>query len=460
MKMAMLATLTALSVTAQIKMPPFEKVTLDNGAVLVLMPKRDLPLVSVRVTIKGGAEADPATLDGVASLTAGLLTQGTKKRSKEMLGEEVDALGATIGAYAGRQTSTLQMEFLAKDAAKALGILEDVLKNPAFAEEEVKRLVARRLDQVKAGKDQAQMAVMQHYMAYFYGKEHPYGRSTGGDELTLPKITKASVEEFFRGNYVARNMIVVVAGDFDRTAMLAQAKALFGSLPAGQAHAWKKAGPVAGAAQSRLLLVDKPDATQTYFIIGQPGIDRTNADRTTIELVNTLFGGRFTSMLNDALRVESGLTYGANSQVEQDRLPGSIFISTFTKNESTEQAIDLALAQLQKLQKQGINAEQLASAKAYVKGLYPTQRLETSDQLANVLTDFELYGLNRGEVDDFISRIDSVTVEKANAVARKYYRTEGLVFVLVGKAADIRKTAGKYAKDVVEVPITKAGFGL
>jgi zinc protease len=144
--------------------------------------------------------------------------------------------------------------------------------------------------------------------------------------------------------------------------------------------------------------------------------------------------------------------------VEDDRLPGSIFITTFTKTESTEAAIDLALLQLDKLSKQGINAEQLASAKAYVKGEYPTRRLETADQLSTVLTDFELYGQNRGEVDDFISRIDSVTVEKANEIARKYYKRDNLVYVLLGNAAKIRATAGKYAKSITEVQITKPGF--
>lgn len=459
MRVLSLILLAALAAGAQIKMPPFQKSALDNGASLILMQKRDLPLVSVRVTVKGGSEADPAGLEGTASVLAELLTQGTKARTREQIAEEVDSLGARLNAGSGRQAISVDMEFLAKDADKALAILGDVLKAPTFPEEEFKRLIARRLDRVKAAKDQAQAAVNQHYMAYFYGKDHPYGRPAGGDEISLPKLNRAALESYYKQIFVGKNMIVTVAGDFEAAAMKQKMQALLGAVAPGSAYEWKKVSPVKAASTSRLLLVDKPDATQTYFIIGQPGIERTNSDRTAIELVNTLFGGRFTSMLNDALRVESGLTYGARSTVEMDRVPGSIFISTFTKNESTEQAIDLALKQVEKLRTQGINAEQLASAKAYVKGLYPTQQLETSDQLADVLTDLELFGLNRGEVDDFISRVDAVTVEQANAVAKKYYKDQGLVFVLVGKAADIRKTAGKYAKDVVEVPITKIGYG-
>lgn len=450
--------LLASTAMAQIKMPPFQRITLDNGAVIVLMPKKELPLVSVRVTIKGGTESDPEGLSGIASLTADMLSRGTKARSREQISQQLDFLGANLQAGASRQFSSLQAEFLSKDTAKTLAILEDLLKNPTFPEDEFKKALSQRIDAAKSMKDQPQMAINGYYANFFYGPQHPYSSNGSGDEISLPKITRAALESFWKSNYVGRNMIIVAAGDFDSADMTAKLKAFAGSFPAGTAYAWKKVPASKPASASRLLLIDKPDATQTYFYIGQSGIEKGNPDRTALELVNTLFGGRFTSMLNDSLRVDSGLTYGASSRVEDDRLPGSIFITTFTKTESTEAAIDLALLQLEKLRTQGISAAQLASAKAYVKGEYPTRRLETTDQLSSVLTDFELYGQNRGEVDDFISRIDSVTVEKANEIAKKYYTRDNLVYVLLGNAAKIRSTAGKYAKDIVEVPIIKPGF--
>ena len=108
-----------------------------------------------------------------------------------------------------------------------------------------------------------------------------------------------------------------------------------------------------------MLLIDKPDATQTYFIIAQPGIDRRNPDRERLELVNTVFGGQFLSMLNEELRVNTGLTYGAGSQVEQTRLPGAIAISTYTKTDTTARAIDLALEVLKRLNERGLTPQQL-----------------------------------------------------------------------------------------------------
>jgi zinc protease len=171
-----------------------------------------------------------------------------------------------------------------------------------------------------------------------------------------------------------------------------------------------------------------------------------------------LFGLLFTSMVNDELRVNTGLTYGASSRVEMARLTGGLYISTYTKTETTQRAIDLALEVLTRLHDKGITAEQLASAKTYTKGTYPLQRLQTSDQIATVLGEMELFGLGRDEVDQFFSRVDAVTLEQANEVARKYYRTDNLTFVLLGNASKIREVAAKYGPKVVERTARQAGW--
>jgi len=457
MRALVIGLLACCMLVAQIRMPVFQRIPMDNGAVLVLMPKQDLPLVTLRVSLRGGAEADPAGLEGLASITANLLTRGTLQRSREQLAEDLDQLGLNVNVQVTRKAAALELQFLARNTQQVIALLGEMLTKPRFDEQELTRLVAQRVDAAKVSKDQPQLSLREYFPAYYFGKQHPYGRPANGDELSLPKITRAAVVEYWKSNFVGKNLVVVAAGQFDAKLMESQMRKLFGSLPAGNGFKPAEAAePKRGA--PRLLLVDLPGATQTYFAIAQPGISRTSPDRTRIELVNTLFGGRFTSMLNDALRVESGLTYGANSTVQLDRLPGTISIATFTKTESTAAAIDLALQQLDKLQAKGIDAEQLASAKAYVKGEYPTRNLETIDQLSGVLTDFELYGLNRGEVDDLMSRIDSVTVEQANETARKYFRNSGLVFVLIGDAGKIRKIADKYAKEIKVIQSSEPGF--
>jgi predicted Zn-dependent peptidase len=275
--------------------------------------------------------------------------------------------------------------------------------------------------------------------------------------LSYARISQKDIAEFHKRMFVGRNMIVAVAGDFDPAVAGRTLSEAFAKVPAGTAYQWKQP-PATQTKRTRIGVVDKPDATQTSFLIGQPGIDRRHPDRVPLWVVNTIFGGRFTSILNDELRVNSGLTYGASSRFDQTHLPGRITISSFTKTETTGKAIDLALVLLQRLKEKGISDEQLASAKQYLKGTYPTSRLETPDQLVSILTEIELNDLNRGDVDDLFSRIDAVTIERANQIIKTYYGSDNLTFLLLGNASKFNDELKKYGKDIVQVPISRPGL--
>ncbi len=447
-----------LPAAAQVKLPPYTRQLLPNGVVLMLMPRRDVPLVTLRILVRGGGESDPAEMAGLASITAELLRRGTLTRPADRFAEELESLGASFQATADRQATQVAGEFLSKAAAPAIALMADAVLKPAFTEAETKKALAQRIDASRALKDNALAAAGHYFHAFFFAPSHPYARPVEGDEISLARIDRAAIAGYHQRRYTGGNFIVIAAGDFEAAGMGAKLAAIFGVAPRGEACAWRKDEPPARGARPRLLLVDKPDLTQTYFYIGQPGIPHSHPDRIVLWLVNTLFGGRFTSMLNDELRVNSGLTYGARSVLERDRMTGAIAVSSYTRTESTAKAIDLAVEVQRRLVEKGLDAAQLASAKAYLKGTFPSERLETSDQLAHVLGEIELHDLTRTEVDDLFDRIDAVTLEAANAAARKYYRAENLVFVLVGAAAKIREAARKYASDLVETPITAPGF--
>ena len=454
---SLIALAACASLFGQLKLPPYTRQALPNGVVVDLMQRSGVPLVDFRIVVKGGLEAEPANHAGLASVTAELLRKGTEKRTADQFSEELDFLGGEFRTFEPQQSSvtTVSGEFLKKDFDRGLDLMTDAVLHPTFPDAEVRKMVAQRVDEAKAMRDNPQAAIRMYFAAYFFGPEHPYGHPP--DETTLARIQRQDIVDFHRRIYCGRNITVIVTGDFDQETAAGKIRQAFGAVPAGEAFEWRKTAQI--KAPHNLLLVDKPDATQTYFYIAQPGIDRTNPDRVKLLLINTLFGGRFTSMLNEALRVKSGLSYGANCLLQRPRLPGGIVIATYTKTDSTGKAIDMALDVLKELDEKGISAEQLASVKAYIKGTFPTQQLETTDQLSNVLADMELYGLGRDEVDDFFSRIDAVTLDDINATARKYYKSDHLTFLLLGNAAKIRQVAAKYAPKVVEVSVSKPGFG-
>ena len=423
------------SAAQTLKLPPHEKVVLKNGLTLLLMEKHGVPIVSIAAIVKVGSVADPAGEEGLASVTAGLLRKGTATRSAQKFAEDLDFIGADFSADAGADFTALSEEFLAKDIDKGLELFSDALLHPGFPQAEVDKLLAQDIDGVKASKDSAQSVALIYYYGYLFGK-HPYGRPEGGDEISLARIKRDAIAKFYEANYTPGNTILAVAGEFDAKQMKAKIEQALGnwqakasSLPAISAPA-----PVKG---KRLLLIDKPDSTQTFFAIGNIGTAENEPDRVAIRVVNTIFGGRFTSELNEALRVESGLTYGADSFFDSKKVPGAFAIYSYTKNESTAQAIDLALQVLAKLHKNGVTAEQLASAKAYIKGQFPPS-IETSAQLE--------------------ARIDAVTPEIAKQVIAKHYPEDSLVFLLIGKASEIGPAVQKYAAQQDSRKISEAGF--
>ncbi len=438
-----------------LKLPPHEKIVLKNGLTVLLMEKHGVPIVDIAVIVKSGSVADPAGEEGLASVTAGLLHKGTATRSAQQFAADLDFIGAEFSADASTDYTAISSEFLTKDVDKGVDLFSDAVLHPLFAQGEVEKLLAQEIDGIKAAKDEAQSVALNYYYGYLFNK-HPYGRPIGGDELSLSRIKRDAIAKFYETNYTPGNTILAVAGEFNAAQMRAKLEQALGGWKAKASLLPAIIGPTAVQGK-KLLLVDKPDSTQTFFVFGNIGTAENDPDRVAIRVVNTIFGGRFTSELNEALRVESGLTYGAEAFFDSRKEPGAFAIYSFTKNESTTQAIDLALQVLAKLHKDGVTPEQLASAKAYMKGQFPPS-IETSGQLARTIAAHEFYGLDDDEINQMEARIDAVTPAMAKQVIAKHFPEENLVFLLIGKASEIGPGVRKYATQQDSRKISEPGF--
>ena len=438
-----------------IRIPPHEKVVFKNGLTVLLLEKHGVPIVNFAALVKTGSAADPVGEEGLASITAQLLKKGTQKRTAQQFAADTDFTGGSVEADASADFSTVQGEFLNKDLTRGLDLYSDALLHPVFPQAEVDKLLAQSLDGVRAAKDEARSVLGTYYNAYLFNG-NGYGRTADGDEVSLTKIHREAIVKFYETYYAPENIILAVAGDFQTADMKKKLEEVFGQWTSKPVAAVKIPAlpPVKG---KKLLLVDKPDATQTYFAIGNVATAAGDPDRVAIRLVNTVFGGRFTSLLNEALRVESGLTYGATSAFDPRKAPGPFGIYSYTKNESTAQAIDMALQVLQKLHKQGITADELASAKSYIKGQFPPS-IETSKQLAQIIAINEFYGLDDREINDLEARLDAVTPAIAQQVIQKHFPSENLVFTLIGKSSDISTAVQKFAEKRDARIISEPGF--
>jgi zinc protease len=437
------------------QLPAFQRVQLPNGLTLLLLEKHELPLISIEVGLRSGSVADPVGKEGVASLTSSLLRKGTATRSSEQFSADLDFIGMQYNASVDHDATHLSADFLKKDLDAALALLGDVVLHPTFPDAEVKKKVAQEQDGIRAAKDDPQQVIQLYFMKFLYG-DHPYGRPSDGDEQSLAQISRDDIAAFYRIHYTPGNTVIAVAGDFDSLAMQSKIAQVFGAW-SGKAPAVTTvpaARPVSG---KRVLLVDKPDATQTYFMIGNIGIAATNPDRGPIDVVNTLFGGRFTSLFNTELRIKSGYSYGAYSYFDELRAPGPFVMSTFTKNATTEQAIDKSLEVLERMHKSGFTPEEIASSKTYINGSLPPE-YETTPQLARTMTALDLSGITRDQFNQNLVTLQATSGAEAHRIIESYFPTQDYVLVLVGKGSEIQKIAAKYAPNLATKKIGDPGF--
>lgn len=436
----------AVSAKAQVgtfSLPAYEKMTLGNGLTVYLMEQHEVPLINVSVILPAGAIYD-GDQSGMASLTAASLMHGTKTRSKNKIEETLDFIGATVDTYAGKESAGISAKFAAKNKDTVLAILKDILIHPIFDAAEFEKEKKRTLVGLEQAKESPQQVIGSYYHQLMFGS-HAYANPVSGRTTTVAKLKSEAIRKFYKTYYIPNGSAIAVVGDFATKDMKAQLTRLFASWPKGPLPANVADKPIEKATASRVLLVNKDDAKETTFYIGAPGISRNNPDFVAIEVINTVLGGRFTSWLNDELRVNTGLTYGARSGFTPLKHGGTFQVSTFTATKNTEAAIDKALEVVNRLHKTGIDEHTLTSAKNYVKGQFPP-KYETSAQLAGLLTQMFWYGFDESFINNFQKIVDDLTTEKAKAIIARYFPKENLQFVMIGKAADIRKIAAKYGK--------------
>lgn len=419
-----------------VKLPDYQTVTLDNGATVLLMPRKDVPLVAANIAVRGGALADPAGKEGTADLLGEMLSKGAGSRTALQFAQTVDGAGGSLGFGSSREAITANAQFLSKDSGLMLSLLADALLRPTMDAAEFDKLRKRAIDGIANAKDSDPRQLTPLYSNGWLFRGHPYGRSTGGDETSLATISLADLQAFRAQQMGGDRLIIAIAGDFDAKAVTAQLKQSFGG--------WAKASGtlpqvVAKPRETgrRVLLVDKPGATQTYFALANVGGIHGDPAEAAQDLVQTAFGGRFTSMLNTELRVKTGLTYGARSGIDRSRQPGGATISSFTKTESTKAAIDLAIATLDRLHKEGLDAATIDSAKRYVAGQY-APGLETAPQLAAQLVDMQLYGDSREAIDGYLGNIATATPAQIAEARTVFPDSKDLAIVAIGDAAKIR----------------------
>jgi predicted Zn-dependent peptidase len=447
---------SVLAADKSVKVPPFERVQLGNGAVVLLMERHDVPLITFTAVLRGGAISDPASESGVASLLVGLLEKGAGSRDAVAFAETLASVGAQIETSASTESISVSGSFLARDQQLMVELLADMLQRPRLESGQFDTLRARQIEFIRAAKESDLAALTPIYGEASLFDGHPYGRSVDGSEASLAAIKHAELQRYYQEQVGADRLILAVAGDFKASQLKDRISRAFSG--------WRKASaplpqvPKAPAVTSRrVLLIDAPESVQSYFWAGNVAVAKNDPRRAALDVTNTLFGGRFTSMLNSELRIRTGLSYSASSHFDRLLQPGHWAMTSFTQTETTIQAIDLALATLDKLHQSGLDATMLASGKSYVQGQYPLA-LETSAQWASQLATLEFYGLSRSYIDDYSAALAGVQAADSKRVIEEVFpASSALAIVVVGNANAIRDGLRKYGP-VTEMKLADPSF--
>ena len=441
-----LVLLAAAAILAQaaFKLPAPEKLTLKNGLTVYFQKNADLPLLSFQMWIRGaGSAGEPADLDGAADLTAALLMKGTSKMDAVAVAEAVDFLGAGLGFSASEEYAAVGAQSLAEHFPKVMEIAADCLRAPAFKDDEFTKEQKTRLDSLKAMKDNPGAAVRAYFKKGYFGT-HPFGRLASGTETSLAKMTPADVRNFYKRAFHPATAVAAVVGAIDGPKLLEVLNATIGQ--------WTAPGPAPKAAAApslpkpagrKLVLIDKPDATQAYWGLGGPGYATGDPLAGPAAVMNTLFGGRFTSWLNTELRIKRGLTYGVASDFQAWAAGGLFYVFSYTKNDKIGEMLQITFDLLKKARTAGFAPEEVESSRNYILGQFPPT-LESNASKARTYVRLAFYDLGFDYYDTYLARIQATTTAEAKNAAAKLIPDTDFVLVVVGRAAEIKAQLDKF----------------
>jgi zinc protease len=422
---------------AALALPAIQRWSLKNGLDVVVVPRKDLPVVSIGFAIKaGGYDEDKATSLGVSDFTAAMLRKGTdgakgkKPRSADDISSAIDFVGGSLDAQASLESSTGMCTVLAKDEGLCVDLVADLLQRPSFPEKEMGEVRDQLLASLAARYDNPHVLAGEHFDNLLFGEKNPRGWVLTPEDVQ--KITRARLVAFWKTYYRPNNAILAVAGDVDPARLRGQLEKAFGGWARGEVPA-RPAFKMAALKTTRVLLVDKPDLTQATILLGHRGLKHADPMWFPATLMNYVLGGSdFSSRLMAEVRAKRGLTYGIGSTYGATLYDGAFQVSASTKNESVWEMLVATVGELRRMKNEGPTAAELAKGKGYYAGSYPFN-LQSPAGIAVALVDAELHGLGVEYVRDFPLRMAAVDEARAKEAAQTLLDPDTLLVVVVGK---------------------------
>jgi zinc protease len=427
-----------------LNLPASEELTLANGLRVLLLENRKLPLVSLRLAFPTGDAHDPADRPGLTDLVAGLLNEGTQSRNSRQIADAVARVGATLNAGANSDYTTVAASALSTFADEILDLMADVSLRPTFPEDELELTKQNTLQNLIAQRGQAAFLASERVAKVIYGA-HPYHVVAPTPE-SLAAATRAEIAAFHRAQFVPNNAVLVVGGDFRRDEIMKRVEDLFGSWQRGEIRRAEFPAPPARAKRVAYL-VDRPGSAQSNIIIANLAIARTDPDYFPALVMHTILGANASSRLFMNLREEKGYTYGAYTNLDARRDAGSFRATAEVRSAVTGDSLREFFYEFTRIRDEQVTEKELHDAKSYLTGIFPI-RLETLDGLIDQLVQIKMFSLPEDYLLTYRDRVQAITREEVQRVAREYVTPDRAAVVIVGDSAALGDQIQPYADEV------------
>jgi len=429
--------------------------TLPNGLQVVVVERHTLPLITLRLVVKSGAECDPPNLEGTAALVNGLLTEGTARRNSRQIAEAIDSVGGVADNDVEWDSSYLSLSVLTDATDLAFDLVSDMIEHPAFAAPEIERQRKQALSGLQVAQDDpSYLADMAAQKLIFSGTA--YGHPEDGTPESVARITARDLSEFHHRYYQPANSILAVVGDITAAEAGTLAARYFSGWKNGSEPAAAPTGDPIPSVERQVVAIDKSDAVQTEIRIGSLGVSHDSPDYLALSVANEILGGPSENRLFKALRTRQGLTYGASSDLVCRRHLGAMIAKTNTRTPETLKSAHLALEQVHEIQDHGINRQELETAQSYLVG-HLALEFETSDNVASKVLELIQDGLPLDYWNHYPEKVQDLTTDAVGAAARRYFDTDHNVIVLVGNISDFKKDLKKLGP-VRVIPLSDLDF--
>ena len=410
------------------------RTVLPNGLIVLTERMEHIRSVAMGVWIKSGSRCEAPEINGISHFVEHMLFKGTRSRSSLSIAREMDSIGGNLDAFTGKETICFNVKSLADHVPIALDVLTDLVLNPTFASTEIERERGVILEEIKIDEDNPDVLVHELFTQNFW-KDHPLGKPILGTTQTVGRLDQQKLFDYHAGRFRGGNMVFSAAGDLEHDQFVDAIAQKFAPLLPGE-PAFESQTPQASA---RILLQNKKALEQVQLCLGVPAPPITDDNRFATLILNTILGGGMSSRLFQTIREERGLAYAIYSDLSPYSDTGSLCVYAGTSAGKALEVVDLVMAEFRNLKENPLSEEELKRGKDQLKGNILMGLESSNSRMANLARQ-EMYFHQFFTAEEVIARIETVTAEQIQGMAKRLFIPERIAITLLGRLNGVKLT--------------------